>query len=403
LKAAAATTTTTTTTAFGEVWMRRGLHRLFLLIALPVGLLCFLAYQLLLDSGGSCMQSVVPSTLKIVDSISSSTSQIERSSTFGNFSYDNTLPLIFIGGFPRSGTTLIRAMLDAHPDIRCGEETRLLPRILGMRAHWKNEKVEWRRLIEAGVDDEVIDAAVSAFIMEVIVRHGPLAPRLCDKDPFLMKFAVYLSELFPNAKFVFMIRDGRAAVHSMITRRVTIGGFDLTDIRQCLSKWSLSVAQMYNECYNIGARRCFPMYYEQLVLNPEKWLRELLAFLEVPWSDHVLNHEKYIGREISLSKSERSTDQVMKPVYTSSLDSWVGKFPEDILKDMPKIAPMLDFLGSIFPFTIFSSYDPKVYKPDYGKAGEFITRKLNLFNGTDSFKQWLKKVIDGMKPAAVKS
>ncbi|XP_003376812.1 protein-tyrosine sulfotransferase A [Trichinella spiralis] len=262
-----------------------------------------------------------------------------------------------------------------------------------MRAHWKNEKVEWRRLIEAGVDDEVIDAAVSAFIMEVIVRHGPLAPRLCDKDPFLMKFAVYLSELFPNAKFVFMIRDGRAAVHSMITRRVTIGGFDLTDIRQCLSKWSLSVAQMYNECYNIGARRCFPMYYEQLVLNPEKWLRELLAFLEVPWSDHVLNHEKYIGREISLSKSERSTDQVMKPVYTSSLDSWVGKFPEDILKDMPKIAPMLDFLG----------YDPKVYKPDYGKAGEFITRKLNLFNGTESFKQWLKKLIDGMRPAAVKS
>ena len=43
-------------------------------------------------------------------------------------SYDRNLPLIFIGGVPRSGTTLMRAMLDAHPDVRCGEETRVIPR-----------------------------------------------------------------------------------------------------------------------------------------------------------------------------------------------------------------------------------------------------------------------------------
>lgn len=41
-----------------------------------------------------------------------------------------THPLIFIGGHPRSGTTLLRAMLDSHPDVRCGEETRIIPRIL---------------------------------------------------------------------------------------------------------------------------------------------------------------------------------------------------------------------------------------------------------------------------------
>lgn len=34
------------------------------------------------------------------------------------FSYHNEMPLVFIGGFPRSGTTLMRAMLDAHPDVR---------------------------------------------------------------------------------------------------------------------------------------------------------------------------------------------------------------------------------------------------------------------------------------------
>ncbi len=40
------------------------------------------------------------------------------------YDYDRQSPLIFIGGVPRSGTTLMRAMLDAHPDVRCGEETR---------------------------------------------------------------------------------------------------------------------------------------------------------------------------------------------------------------------------------------------------------------------------------------
>lgn len=34
------------------------------------------------------------------------------------YSYSREMPLIFIGGVPRSGTTLMRAMLDAHPDVR---------------------------------------------------------------------------------------------------------------------------------------------------------------------------------------------------------------------------------------------------------------------------------------------
>lgn len=69
--------------------------------------------------------------------------------------YDRNEPMIFIGGMPRSGTTLARAMLDAHPEIRCGEETRVVPRILQMRQQWKRSAKESLRLQEAGVTDEV--------------------------------------------------------------------------------------------------------------------------------------------------------------------------------------------------------------------------------------------------------
>lgn len=85
----------------------------------------------------------------------------------GRAGYDNDMPLIFIGGMPRSGTTLVRVLLDAHPDVRCGEETRIIPRLLSMKQQWTKNPVEMNRLLEAGITDEVVDRAVSSFILEV--------------------------------------------------------------------------------------------------------------------------------------------------------------------------------------------------------------------------------------------
>lgn len=216
--------------------------------------------------------------------------------------YGRESSLIFIGGMPRSGTTLMRAMIDAHPDVRCGEETRIVPRILGMRAQWYKSEVEKKRLLEAGINDYVIDSAISAFVLEVIAKHGEAAQRLCNKDPFTLKSSVYLKKLFPNAKFLFIIRDGRATVHSIITRKVTITGFDLTSYKHCLMKWNHAMETMYAQCLHVGVRHCLPVYYEQLTLHPELWMKRILEFLELPWNDTVLHHEDYIGKEISLSK-----------------------------------------------------------------------------------------------------
>ncbi|CAN7985140.1 unnamed protein product, partial [Ixodes hexagonus] len=292
------------------------------------------------------------------------------------YPYNNDMPLIFIGGMPRSGTTLVRVLLDAHPDVRCGEETRVIPRLLSLKQQWVKNPTELHRLLEGGITDEVLDAAMSAFILEVIVRHGKPAPRLCNKDPFTLRAAVYLHKLFPKAKFLLMIRDGRAVVHSIITRKalvkgltsgssvqVTITGYDLTDYRQCLKRWNAAMSSMYSQCQQLGPELCLPVYYEQLVLHPRAWMQRILAFLEVPWNDSVMHHEQLINQSgIALSKLERSTDQVIKPINLGALSKWVGHIPQDVVRDMAKVAPMLAQLG----------YDPTANPPDYGQPDSFV-------------------------------
>ena len=91
-----------------------------------------------------------------------------------------------------------------------------------MRAHWKKSQKESVRLEEAGLTDDVLDSALSSFILEVVARHGEPSKRLCNKDPFTLKSGTYLKKLFPRGKFLFMVRDGRATVHSIITRKVDI-------------------------------------------------------------------------------------------------------------------------------------------------------------------------------------
>ncbi|KAK0425725.1 hypothetical protein QR680_009346 [Steinernema hermaphroditum] len=269
--------------------------------------------------------------------------QAVSSSSRGNVTVIS--PLIFIGGVPRSGTTLMRAMLDAHPAVRCGEETRVIPRMLALRSQWKKSEKEWKRLIEAGITDRVLNAAISSFLIEIISGHGPPAERLCNKDPFTMKSAIYLSELFPNSKFILMLRDGRASV---------------------------------------GPTRCLMVHYEELVLHPESQMRRLLKFLDIKWDDKVLHHEDLVGKDIRLSKTERSTDQVVKPVNLDALSKWVNFYSADILKDMADIAPMLETLG----------YDASANPPNYGKPDEAVVRKTQDIH--QNGEKWYEKAVQSV-------
>ncbi|XP_075249543.1 protein-tyrosine sulfotransferase 2-like [Convolutriloba macropyga] len=218
--------------------------------------------------------------------------------------------------------------------------------------------------------EKVLDSATAAFIIEILAKHASRHVKsvLCDKDPFNLKQTIYLKALFPKAKFLLMIRDGRATAHSIITRKVTISGFDITSYRDVLTKWNRAISEMWKQCEEVGPDSCMPVWYEQLVLQPNRTIHNIVSFLGIPWENTMLHHQDVVGKNISLSKVERSTDQVAKPVNLDGLTSWVGHVPSDVLRDLQIIAPMLVKLG----------YDIHSRSPKYGEPDAIVRKNLKL-------------------------
>jgi protein-tyrosine sulfotransferase len=273
----------------------------------------------------------------------------------------------------------MRAMLDAHPDIRCGEETRILPNIIGLTNSWLNKTAQLKK---NGISNKIIESALGSFVLEIVKNHGKPAKYLCNKDPFVLRYSVFVKRTLPKSKFILMIRDGRATVHSIITRKVTVSGFNMESYKDSLIMWSKMIEAIYEECVKVGPEWCLPVNYEQLILHPEKNMKKILSFLKIPFNNAVLNHEQFIGDEISLSKVERSSDQVIKPINLEALNSWVGKIPNDVVAQMDKIAPMLRRLG----------YDPMANPPNYGKPDEKIKKNtLNIKLNSEYWERIAKK------------
>lgn len=153
-----------------------------------------------------------------------------------------------------------------------------------------------------GISESMIDSAVRAFVYEILLHHNHYAEVLCDKDPFVLKYASYISSIFSNAKFILLIRDARAVVYSVMTRKVTITGFNLFDYRQNFKVWNKGMEAMMDQCTQVGKDKCLPVHYEQLVLQPRKTIGDVLQFLNLTWTDSVLHHEELVGKKISLSK-----------------------------------------------------------------------------------------------------
>ena len=249
--------------------------------------------------------------------------------------------LIFIGGYARSGTTLMRAILDVHPDVSCGPETKIIPNFLDMLKdlNAKND------LSNAGFNESTIDRAAALFVHNILENHVRKAERLCAKDPEVINHIVFLNRLFPKAKFVFMVRDGRDVAYSLMNILEANKSNTFGQFKNYLYNWNKFNLNNYQMCERIGSERCKIVKYERLVRKPKSTIMEVADFLDLAWTNDFLKHNEFVGSKVVVSDTEWSSNQIKKAIYKSSLSAWKGKiidYNEDAVKNM---APMLDIFG----------------------------------------------------------
>lgn len=251
---------------------------------------------------------------------------------------------IFVGGEGRSGTTLLRVMLDAHPAIACGPESHFLTDPEFERFHTHCRRKWWRRAEGYGYSIADIDTLFRDFArtwFETYMRRQGKR-RWADKTPQTIRILPYLWDLFPTAKFVHMIRDGRDVACSIIPQK-----WGPDNVKDAAKRWVW--------CIEAGVRhradtaRYTEIRYEDLVLHPERELRRLCAWIGEPFDPAMLAHE---AKEHDLAPgTESSAAQVGKPIYTSAIGRWKRDLsPSDVRKFERIAGETLEMLG--YPLSV---------------------------------------------------
>jgi len=258
---------------------------------------------------------------------------------------DDREDFVFIGGAGRSGTTLFRAMLAAHPRLWCGPERKLIPVFADVNARWV--KSLGPDLRAAGVGEAELDEAARAWIASFMNAGVPRDRRIAEKTPHNLVHGAWLGRLFPRARFIHVIRDGHAVAESLVRqswRDPNTG--KLLPYCENLESAAAYWAQVVNESRRQGAqlpRRYFEVRYEALIARPRETMEEVLAFLGEPWDDAVLAHE---SADVRLSALESSTQAVGQARSSATVAAWRERLTPAEIQTIEQVAgPMLRAAG----------------------------------------------------------
>ncbi len=187
---------------------------------------------------------------------------------------------IFVVGCPRSGTTLLRLILDSHPSISAGPESRFL---WGIRAI---EERNWSTLTGFGLSLEEWHANVRSLFEAFHLRYAEHTgkTRWADKSPDYALMLDYIDALYPDSQIVHIVRDPHDVIDAW--RRF----YGVKSMHRAARSWVRYVRSAHEFADRKGGDRVLELRYEDLVRDPEPTLRPLFSWLGEPWSDDVLDY-----------------------------------------------------------------------------------------------------------------
>ena len=202
----------------------------------------------------------------------------------------------FLTGAPKSGTTWLGKLLDAHPEISCRGEACV--HHFGLRlveaAKSYNELLAKRQAVVTDSNDfpqmkwaDVLTMMRTFIELRLRAIADPAKPGLRflgEKDPEHAMHFANLGKLFPEAKFIHILRDGRGVFvsawhHNVRSKDVNLERLGFDDFLQITAReWADRVRRAREAGKQLGDRY-FEVRYEDLAAEPATWMKRALDFL----------------------------------------------------------------------------------------------------------------------------
>jgi hypothetical protein len=227
-------------------------------------------------------------------------------------------PMPVIVGVPRSGTTLLRMMLDAHPEMAIPPETGFLPSLATLDPSidssrsaadlitsfhtWPDFSLEAGALRDAFARSAPITPADAAriFYRSYAARFGK--DRWGDKTPTYGASLDRIASLLPESRFIHIIRDGRDVVVSVRELWFRPG----ETIEACAEDWAMKLA--HTRALGATVPHYLEVRFEDLVRDPAATLETICGFLDLRFDPRMLSYHRGASARLDEHQARYSTD-----------------------------------------------------------------------------------------------
>jgi hypothetical protein len=246
-------------------------------------------------------------------------------------------PFPFIIGVGRSGTTLLRAILDTHPDMAIPGESHFIPVMVKDRRQYESlrgfrtdrfledlGRYHWFRRWELPMErvtaslqlepPMTLAAAIRRLYQLYAQKQGKA--RYGDKTPAYVHHMPTLAVLFPEARFVHLVRDGRDVALSTLDHPT----MSKTPPELAIF-WRRGVEKGRRAGGRLGSERYCEVLYENLVTDPEAVARSVCDFLELRFDPLMLRYHERASEIVRSTPHPRSHSRVHLPP-TKGLRDW---------------------------------------------------------------------------------
>ncbi len=272
------------------------------------------------------------------------------------------LPFFFIIGRPRTGTTLLQLFFDAHPNVQIPSECMHIGQLFihysGIKK-WDNVIIDrflqdfcktWLFTydkfnlpqIKKDLNDLAESLNFSTACKIIAKNYNTVYEKeeiliFGDKNPFYSQVFGSIFRTIENSKFIHLVRDPRDTHISLFNTR-----FVSPSITYNTKRWvhSVKTLDLYSKQF---PNQIYTLRYEDLVSDPEKYLKEICDFLHIPFSPEMLN---YLDKKENLTKvafvndvyKQRYHLSVCEKVSTDKIGQWKTRLRPGKIKKAERIA-----------------------------------------------------------------